>query len=103
MRKSGCNERKLYVRARPRNGDISLYQRCLKMGASTADCIWQITESIPELLNHHWNRGVGPVSEMPGPISRDMIDDAAEDPGANSIPRLLQAVCAHDVRYCSQG
>jgi hypothetical protein len=35
------------VRARPRNGDISLFQRFLKMGASTADCIWQIAESIP--------------------------------------------------------
>ncbi len=49
---SGCNERKLRVRARPRNGDISLFQRFLKMGDSTADCIWQIAESIPELPNH---------------------------------------------------
>src|SRR6266478_6025163 len=46
MRKSGCNRRKLRVQARPRNGDISLFQRFLKMGASTAACIWQIAESI---------------------------------------------------------
>src|SRR5882672_9189099 len=51
MRKSVCNKRKLRGRARPRNGDISLFQRFLKMGASTADCIWQRAESIPELLN----------------------------------------------------
>src|SRR5438132_1613566 len=49
MRKSVCNKRKLRGRARPRNGDISLFQRFLKMGASTADCIWQRAESIPEL------------------------------------------------------
>src|ERR1700676_1648081 len=49
MRKSGCNKRKLRVQVRPRNGDISLFQRFLKMGASTADCIWQRAESIPEL------------------------------------------------------
>src|SRR6266481_3264641 len=52
MRKSACNKRKLRERARPRNGDISLFQRFLKMGASTADCIWQIAESIPEFQNH---------------------------------------------------
>src|SRR6267154_400136 len=52
MRKSGCNRRKLRVRARPRNGDISRLRPFLKMGASTADCIWQRAESIPELLNH---------------------------------------------------
>src|ERR1700730_6309397 len=51
MRKSVCNKRKLRGRARPNNGDISLFQRFLKMGASTADCIWQRAESIPELLN----------------------------------------------------
>src|SRR5712692_3804113 len=51
MRKSVCNKRKLRGRARPRNGDISLFQRFLKMSASTADCIWQRAESIPELLN----------------------------------------------------
>src|SRR3982074_966030 len=51
MRKSGCSKRKLRVRVRPRNGGISLFQRFLKMGASTADCIWQRAESIPELLN----------------------------------------------------
>src|SRR6266481_4679768 len=51
MRKSGCNKLKLRVRARPRNGGISLFQRFLKMGASTADCIWQRAESIPELPN----------------------------------------------------
>jgi len=39
-------------RVKPRNGGISLFQRFLKMGASTADCIWQRAESIPELLNH---------------------------------------------------
>src|SRR5712664_586173 len=49
MRKSGCNKRKLRARARPRNGDISLFQRFLKMGASAADCIWPTAESIPEL------------------------------------------------------
>jgi hypothetical protein len=37
---------------RPRNGGISLFQQYLKMGASTADCIRQMAESIPELLNH---------------------------------------------------
>src|SRR5580704_9202153 len=49
MRKSGCSKQKLRARARLRNGDISLFQRFLKMGASTADCIWPIAESIPEL------------------------------------------------------
>src|ERR1700674_5698091 len=49
MRKNVCNKRKLSVRARPRNGGISLFQRFLKMGASTADCIRQTAESIPEL------------------------------------------------------
>src|SRR6266446_4102935 len=49
MRKNGCNKRKPRARARPRNFDISLFQRFLKMGASTADCIWQRAESIPEL------------------------------------------------------
>src|ERR1700674_61155 len=51
MQKSGCNKLKLRVRVRPRNGGISLFQRFLKMGASTADCTWQRAESIPELLN----------------------------------------------------
>src|SRR6266403_457130 len=55
MRKSGCNKRKLCVRARLRNGDISLFQRSLKMGASTADRIRQRAESIPELLNPERN------------------------------------------------
>src|SRR6266849_9609450 len=50
MRKSGCNRRKPRVRAKPRNGAISRFQRFLKMGASTADCIWQIVESIRELI-----------------------------------------------------
>src|ERR1700682_3269980 len=49
MRKSGCNKRKLHERAKPRNGDISLFQRFLTMGVSTADCMWQIAEFIPEL------------------------------------------------------
>src|SRR5713101_832261 len=51
MRKSACNKLKLRAQVRPRNGGISLFQRFLKMGASTADCIWQRAESIPELLN----------------------------------------------------
>src|SRR5258705_8534106 len=51
MRKSVCNKRKLRGRARRSNGAISLFERFLKMGASTAECIWQRTESIPELLN----------------------------------------------------
>src|ERR1700724_2342531 len=55
MRKSGCNKRRPSERARPKNGDISLSQRFLKMGASTADCIRQVAESIPELLNHERN------------------------------------------------
>src|SRR6266850_8540758 len=55
MRKSGCNRRKLRVRARPRNGDILRLRPFLKMGASTADCIWRRAESIPELLNHKRN------------------------------------------------
>src|SRR3984893_11801990 len=49
MRKSACNKRKLRERARPRNGDSSLFQRFLKMGASTADCIRRRAEAIPEL------------------------------------------------------
>ena len=49
MRKNGCNKQKLPVLARRRNGDISLFQRFLKMDASTADCIRQRAESIPEL------------------------------------------------------
>src|SRR5258708_3385164 len=32
-----------------------------------------------------------------------MIDDAAQDPGANSIPRLLQAMCAYDLGDLPQG
>src|ERR1700729_3550259 len=49
MRKSECNRQRPRVQARPRNGEISLFQRCLKMDASTADCIWQIAASIPEV------------------------------------------------------
>src|SRR6202166_3517921 len=49
MRKAAYNKRKLRGRARLRNGGISLFQRFLKMGASTAVCIWQRAESIPEL------------------------------------------------------
>src|SRR6266478_4452 len=52
MPKSGCNKRKLRVRVKPKNGDTSLFQRFLKMGASTADCMRQRAESIPELPNH---------------------------------------------------
>src|SRR6202161_3539951 len=51
MRKAAYNKRKLRGRARPRNGGISLFQRFLKMGASTADCMWQRAELIPESLN----------------------------------------------------
>src|SRR5258708_14205014 len=49
MRKNACNKPKLRARARPKNGGILRFQRFLKMGASTADCLWQIAESIPEL------------------------------------------------------
>src|SRR6202022_1174256 len=49
MRNSGCSKQNRRARARRRNGDISLFRRFLKMGASTADCIWQRAESIPEL------------------------------------------------------
>src|SRR3989454_503347 len=49
MRKSGCSKQKLRARVKPKNGGISLFQRFLKTGASTADCIWQGAESIPEL------------------------------------------------------
>src|SRR6476646_264602 len=52
MQKSGCSKQKPPAQWRPRNGDISLSQRFLKMGASTTDCIPQRAESIPELLNH---------------------------------------------------
>src|SRR5277367_3443103 len=55
MRKSACNKRKLRERARPKNGDILLFQRSLKMGVSTADCIWQRAEPIPELLDPERN------------------------------------------------
>src|ERR1700684_709925 len=55
MRKAAYNKRKLRGRARPRNGGISLFQRFLKMGALTADCIWQKAEPIPELLNPERN------------------------------------------------
>src|SRR6202790_1674037 len=48
MRKSGGSKQKRRERARPRNFDILLFQRFLKMGASTADCIWQIAEPIPD-------------------------------------------------------
>src|SRR6266404_5920083 len=51
MRKSGCNKRKPRERVSPRNFDISLFQRFMKMAASTADCIRQVAESIPESLN----------------------------------------------------
>jgi hypothetical protein len=44
-------KRKLRASPKLTNGDISLFQRFLKTGASTADCIWQRAESIPEVLN----------------------------------------------------
>src|ERR1700686_177023 len=55
MRNSVCNKRRVSGRAKPKNGDVSLFQRCLKMGASTADCIWQRAESNPEFLNPERN------------------------------------------------
>src|SRR5580700_7216675 len=55
MRKNGCSKQKRRARARLRNGDISLFQRFLKMGASTADCIWPRAESIPELRERSTN------------------------------------------------
>src|SRR5580693_8174653 len=51
MRKSGCSKQKPRAQWKLKNGDISLSQRCSKMGASTADYIWQRAEPIPELLN----------------------------------------------------
>src|SRR5580704_8642118 len=48
MRKSGCNKRKLRVQTRRRNGATSLFQQFLKMGVSTADCMWPRAEAIPE-------------------------------------------------------
>src|ERR1700723_180077 len=51
MRKSGCSKQKPRAQWKPKNGDISRFQRCLKMGASTADCTWQRAEPIRELLN----------------------------------------------------
>src|SRR5713226_263319 len=55
MRKSGCSKQKPRAPPSPTNGGISLFQRFLKMGASTADCIRQVVESIPELLNPERN------------------------------------------------
>jgi len=37
---------------RLRHGKISLFQRFMKVHASTAVCIWQKAEAIPEL--HEW-------------------------------------------------
>src|ERR1700730_11337248 len=51
MRKNGCSKQKPRAQWKLKNGDILLSQRCLKMGASTADCTWQRAEPIPELLN----------------------------------------------------
>src|SRR5260370_27923385 len=55
MRKSGCSKQKPRAPPSPTNGGISLFQRFLQMGASTADCIRQVVESIPELLNPERN------------------------------------------------
>jgi hypothetical protein len=33
------------------NSDEVLFQRYLKTGASTADCMWQIVESTPDVAN----------------------------------------------------
>src|SRR5260370_25328697 len=49
MRKSGCSKQKLRAPPRPTSGDISPFHQFLKMGVSTATCIWQRAESIPEL------------------------------------------------------
>src|SRR5277367_1517003 len=55
MRKNGCSKQKPRALPRPTSGDILLFQRSLKMGVSTADCIWQRAESIPELLDPERN------------------------------------------------
>src|SRR5260221_7519307 len=55
MRKNACNKPKPPAPAKLRDGGISLSQRFLKMGASTADCIRQVAESIPELLDPERN------------------------------------------------
>src|SRR3984893_15759864 len=49
MRQSECSKQELRERARLRDGDILLFQRFLRMGASTPDCIWPTAGSIPEL------------------------------------------------------
>src|SRR6202166_2299467 len=51
MRKIGCDKRKLRERVKPKNGATSRFQRFLKTGSSTADCIRQRAESIPEFVN----------------------------------------------------
>src|ERR1700685_4105743 len=48
MRNSERNKPKPPVPSRPRNGDISRYQRYLKTGGSIANCIGKIAESIPD-------------------------------------------------------
>src|ERR1700688_4698392 len=48
MRESECSRPRPRVLPRQRNGEISPFQRYLKMGASTADCIQQLAESIPD-------------------------------------------------------
>src|SRR5260370_32776640 len=52
MGKAEWNGRKVRGPPRPTNGDILPFQRFLKMGVSTVDCIWQRVESIPEFLSH---------------------------------------------------
>src|SRR5580692_13074238 len=52
MQKSECSKQRLRAPPKPTNGGTSRFQRFLKMGASTGDFLWQIAESIPELLNH---------------------------------------------------
>src|SRR6185369_13472187 len=50
MPKNVCTRRKLRAPSRLTSGDISPFQRFLKMCASAADCIWQRAVSIPDLL-----------------------------------------------------
>src|SRR3981081_159203 len=55
MRKSGGSKQKPLAPPRPTSGDISRSQRFLKMGVSTADCIWRRAKSIPELHEKSMN------------------------------------------------
>src|ERR1700687_353221 len=74
MRKSECNRQRPRVRARARNGEISLFQRFLKMGASTADCIWRIVESMPELRVERSGPSSQPRSQVRGFAKNPYLD-----------------------------